>query len=307
MALRDNLSVVILAGGEGTRFAPYSAPEKPKQFLPILSKSKTMIQQTYERIRKIVSPEQVFVSTNNRYVSLVINQLSEINHAQIIGEPIKKNTAPPIALLSWIISQKDPDAVILFLPSDHFIADTNKAVSVFKKAFDFASKEESLVTFGVPPTFPSCDYGYIRRDVTKSYHDAEKVHSFVEKPDVQTAKKYFESGKYYWNSGLFIWKASAFLKALDLHMPDLFSLLKSISFLDDGSIEKKSLFNYFDQAKSISVDYGIMEKAKNVVVFPFDVSWSDIGTWKGLADLACRLHLNLPILVKEHLNKLGFL
>lgn len=299
-----SLYCVILAGGEGTRFAPLSTKERPKQFLEITDCRQTMLRQTFLRILPLVPVQNIYVSTNQRYVGLVSDQLPEILPKNIIGEPCKKNTAPPIALISRLILQRDPEAVILFFPSDHFILDTEVALFHFNAATKLTLEEEVLVTFGVPPQFPSSDYGYIRKDKMTHASGAEKVHSFVEKPDLKTAEGYLQTGDTYWNSGMFAWRASVFLEALSQHAPRLFSLLQDISFEPGGELDDKQCCTYFERAESISVDYAVMEKADNVMVFPFKAGWSDVGTWKGLKDLAERYNLDLPKDIKTHLSRM---
>lgn len=296
----NNTYVIILAGGIGKRFMPYSTPEKPKQFLNITDEKLTMIQETYGRVMKFTTPERVFVSTNDRYIDLVAQQLPDIPRANIIGEPKKKNTAPAIALLTQLIHQRDPDAVTVFLPSDHYIAKPDKAVETFGIGIKRATSEPVLVTFGIVPTFPSPEFGYIHRG-NELQGGAYKVREFVEKPDVPTAEKYLASGEYYWNGGMFAWKTTTLIEALKEHQPTMAHQLSSISFDDDGSVNREWLNQFFDEVQEISIDYAIMEKASNVNVFPFDCGWSDIGTWESLADLAKRENLKLPSAVRQYL------
>ncbi|MDO8520442.1 MAG: mannose-1-phosphate guanylyltransferase [Deltaproteobacteria bacterium] len=302
--MNSHFYVVILAGGEGTRFAPLSSPEKPKQFLPIVTDSRTMIQETYGRISSLVPESNIFVSTNERYLSLVRDQLPSVPGSCIIGEPVKKNTAPPMALLARLIFEQDPKAVLSFFPADHYIDDSGKAVGCFRKAALFAAEEPILVTFGIVPEFPSTEYGYIRKEGACHPGGASKVLSFFEKPDLQRAEGYLKAGDYFWNSGMFVWKAAVFLDAVRKQTPRLSSLLDGISFQADGSLDPTFCRHYFEKAESISVDYAIMEKADNVMMFPFDAGWSDVGTWKGLKDLARRFNLQLPAEVKSHLSRM---
>jgi mannose-1-phosphate guanylyltransferase len=297
-----NTYVIILAGGIGKRFMPYSTPEKPKQFLYITDEKRTMIQETYDRVMKFTTPDRVFVSTNDRYIDLVAEQLPDIPRANIIGEPRKKNTAPAIALLTQLIHQRDPEAVTVFLPSDHYISQPDKAIATFAEGIDRATNQPVLVTFGIVPTFPSPEFGYIHRGDATEESAAYKVVEFVEKPDVPTAEKYLESGAYYWNGGMFAWKATTLIEALKEHQPTMAGQVASISFDDDGSVNREWLNTFFDEVEEISIDYAIMEKASNVNVFPFDCGWSDIGTWESLADLANREGLKLPTVVQEHLQ-----
>ena len=301
MGSGDHRYAIILAGGEGTRFVPYSTPDRPKQFLHITDSNRTMIQHTFDRINRFIPAERIFVSTNDRYVDLVGEQLPEIPRGNIIGEPKKKNTAPAIALLCKLIHERDSDALTLFVPADHYIDDEDVAVRIFDNALEFASGSDALITFGIPPTFPSPDYGYVRRGEPLGSGEY-KVERFVEKPDVETARGYISDGNYYWNSGMFVWKTNSLLKAISRYMPQTFDLLRGVQIDVDRGVSKESIEKFFDDVESISIDYGVMEKASNVVVFPFDAPWSDVGTWKGLADLAERFRIELPEEVQSYLR-----
>ncbi len=301
MHTKNSIYAVILAGGEGTRFVPYSTPERPKQFLHITHGDRTMIQKTFDRIAALVGPERIYVSTNDRYCGLVQEQLPDIPQENIIGEPLKKNTAPAIALVSCLIHRKNPDAVTLFVPADHYVSDTEGAVSSYLKATDLAAKEDTLVTFGIMPTFPSPDYGYIRKGGA-FLSGANKVEKFVEKPSVEKAKGYLKDGGYYWNSGMFAWRTKTLIDALERHMPKLASDLKTLRTDRNGAPDREWMGEFFTNVESISIDYGVMEKASNVVVFPFGSPWSDVGTWQGLEDLAKRFDLELPTVVTGYLK-----
>ncbi len=294
----SNFFAVILAGGEGTRFAPLSTSEKPKQFLSILDPDFTLIQQTFNRLKGVVPSRHCFVSTSARYVDIVQQQLA-LTCDQIIGEPLKKNTAPAIALITWYLFLKNPSAVILFCPSDHYIHHVSLAQDIWKKAF--REVQESLCVFGVNPSFPSADYGYIRQGQPVG-SDFYQVASFVEKPDRARAESYLKEGNYLWNSGMFLWKAKVFLAVLQQTLPMMYRLLQDVKLSPDGcSLDSQSMNTYFEKVESISVDYGVMEKAKNVVVTPFDVGWSDVGTWQGLRALKEKYNLKLSDEVEEQL------
>jgi mannose-1-phosphate guanylyltransferase len=303
MSGNNHTYVIILAGGIGKRFQPYSTPEMPKQFLLITDQKRTMIEETHDRVTAFAVPDHLFVSTNDRYMDLVAQQLPDIPTANVIGEPKKKNTAPAIALITHLIHRRDPDAVTVFLPSDHFIAEPDKAVATFRKGIEHASNNPVLVTFGIVPTFASPEFGYIHRGKQIDGSDAYEVVEFVEKPDVPTAEKYIASGSYYWNGGMFAWKASTLIEALKEHKPAMAKELDGLEVADDGAVDRQWLDAFFNDVEEISIDYAVMEKANNVNVFPFDCGWSDVGTWDGLADLANRFHLTLPQKVQEYLKK----
>ncbi len=302
MSENNHTYVIILAGGIGKRFQPYSTPDMPKQFLPITDGKRTMIQETHDRVIAFAASDHLFVSTNDRYRDLVAQQLPDIPRANVIGEPKKKNTAPAIALITHLIHRRDPEGVTVFLPSDHFIAQPDKAVATFMKGIARAAAEPVLVTFGIVPTFASPEFGYIHRGNRIDGSDAYEVIEFVEKPDVPTAERYIATGSYYWNGGMFAWKAATLIEALKEHQPAMAKALESLKIHDDGMLERKWLDAFFDDVEEISIDYAIMEKATNVNVFPFDCGWSDVGTWDGLADLAKRFHLTLPQKVQEYLK-----
>ncbi len=303
MADRKNVYAIILAGGEGTRFVPYSTPEKPKQFLNVIDERRTMIQQAYDRISRFVPGSRCFVATNDRYERLVAEQLPDIPRENVIGEPRKKNTAPAIALACSLIRRRDPEAITLFTPADHYIPDTASAVKSFEQAADFAADGKHLVTFGIVPTFPSPEYGYIHEGRAVGSSGAHAVKEFVEKPDVGTAKRYMDSGHYYWNSGMFVWKAQALLDAVQRYVPEMAEQLSTMKTERSGALDQSWVNRFFDEVQSISIDYAVMEKADNVVVFPFTAEWSDIGTWQSLKELAERFKITLPPEVRKHLKQ----
>jgi mannose-1-phosphate guanylyltransferase len=303
MADKKHAYAIILAGGEGTRFVPYSTPEKPKQFLNVIDEKRTMIQQAYDRISRFVPGERCFVATNDRYRDLVAEQLPDIPSENVIGEPKKKNTAPAIALASKLIDSRDPEAVTLFTPADHYIPDTASAVKSFEQAAGFAADGKHLVTFGIVPTFPSPEYGYIHEGDAVGSSGGHAVKEFVEKPDVETAKGYIDSGHYYWNSGMFVWRTKALLDAVQKHLPEMAEQLSTMKTDAKGALDQGWVDKFFDDVQSISIDYGVMEKADNVVVFPFPAQWSDIGTWQSLSELADRFKITLPAEVQKHLKE----
>ncbi len=293
----EQIYAVLLAGGEGTRFAPLSTPECPKQFLHIIDSTETLIQQTFKRIVPPIQKENVFVSTSQKYTSLIQKQLPQITLEKIISEPLKKNTAPAIALLNWILFNKNSDSVVLFIPSDQYIHHTDVFRQKIQEAFQFAAENDVLITFGIVPTFPSTDYGYVKSG--KGQGLFKKVECFVEKPDINKAKEYVNHGSYLWNGGMFVWKTRVFLEALKKHLPELYTLVMGLQIDSSGFVHQEQIQIFFERAPSISVDYAVMEKANNVVVYPLDVGWSDVGTWEGLKNLVGHFNLKLPDKVRE--------
>ncbi|MEX0769510.1 MAG: mannose-1-phosphate guanylyltransferase [Balneolaceae bacterium] len=277
---------VIMAGGSGTRFWPKSTKKVPKQFLNLFG-DRTMIQATYDRLADYLPQEQCVVVTHNRYVETVRNQLPGVDSSLIIGEPVAKNTAPCVAASAAILAARDPEAVMIVLPADHVIADEASFLKVLKKAVQAAVENHSLVTIGITPDRPETGYGYIR--FNDSDFEAEgspgvyEVEEFTEKPDLESARSFIKSGNYLWNSGMFVWKAEAILKAFEEYQP---SVYKSLWNLKKDPVTERDIKKFYQSCPSISIDYGIMEKAENVQVVPGEFGWNDVGSWKAVYDLA---------------------
>lgn len=274
---------LILAGGEGTRFAPLSTPERPKQFLPLVG-DQSLIRQTVDRIQALIPAAHLWVATNVRYLPQVREHLPEIPESQVIGETCKKNTAPAIAIAAMGLHRRDPNAVMVVLPSDHVIVDADGFRSVLKKAIAFAARHDVLVTLGIQPTFASPEYGYIERGVAEE-PGIFRVRRFVEKPDSATAASYLKAGTYSWNSGMFVWRASVILEDVARFLPDIHSWLQKIEWQGD-SPTLASVRDYFEGVASVSIDYGIMEQSERAVVIPASIGWHDVGTWDSLRCLA---------------------
>ncbi len=282
--MNKNLYVVLMAGGVGVRFWPYSRNSKPKQFLDVLGTGKTLIQSTFERFLPICPAENIFVVTHEEHAPVVREQLPELQPSQILSEPMRKNTGACIAYASYKIQQLNPDAVVVVSPSDHLILKENEFLDVIKKAVDQASSDEKLITLGIKPTRPETGYGYIQYHTEKSF--AKKVKTFTEKPELSLAKKFIESGDFVWNSGIFIWSVKAIVKAIQLHMPEMAEVFEEIKTTLATPQEKEAIAATYPQCKSISIDYGIMEKASNVYVCLGDFSWSDLGSWASIHEIS---------------------
>lgn len=273
-----------MAGGVGSRFWPLSRQTQPKQFLDILGKGETLLQQTFRRFRTSCRKENIFVVTSAEHKNLVSEQL-DIDPANILGEPFRRNTAPCLAYGTFRILKENPEAVIVVTPADHLIIKEDKFCEVLQKAFEFASKNNALLTLGIKPDRPETGYGYIQADQKKPVSDFEnllKVKTFTEKPDLELAKVFLESGDFYWNSGIFIWNIKSILAAFEKYLPDMFSAFSEGKELYGTIKEKKFIGETYIECKSISIDYGIMEKADNVYVICTDIGWSDLGTWSSL-------------------------
>lgn len=278
------VSVVIMAGGKGERFWPRSRKKMPKQLLSLTGDGKTMIQLTVERMKKLVDYENIYVVTNEDYATEISNQLKEVPTENILVEPMGKNTAPCIGLAAIHVMAKDPESIMIILPSDHLIKDNEEFIEDIKYGIRIAQDGKSLVTIGIQPDYPETGYGYINfeKESIKENSKIHKVKGFVEKPNIDKAKEYLKSRQYLWNSGMFIWKASTILNEMQVHMPNLYEgLIKIQSHLYDGECDKILLEEY-SKFESISIDYGIMEKASDIFTIAGNFGWDDIGSWTAL-------------------------
>ncbi len=273
---------IIMAGGIGSRFWPLSRAAKPKQFLDILGTGRTFIQQTYDRFAKIIPKENFIVVTNSKYKDLVNEQLPELKEEQILLEPIRRNTAPCVAYAINKIKLKNRDANCIVAPSDHLILDEKEFIRQIKTGLEFAKANDALLTYGIKPNRPETAYGYIqvkRKVDFQKLDNLYKVKTFTEKPDVEMANIFIESGEFFWNSGIFIWSLSSILKAFDIHLKSVSSLFEKGKKLYNTPDEVHFIRKTYSECQAISIDYGIMEKAKNVYVLTADFGWSDMGTW----------------------------
>ena len=238
-----------------------------------------MIQLTVERVKDLVAIEDVYVATNKSYAALVQEQLPGIPKENILCEPIGRNTAPCIGMGAAHIQKKNGDALMMVLPSDHLIKNEALFVQTLKNALDAAQKGPNLATIGITPNYPETGYGYIKFDSQKKGGEAFEVERFVEKPGLEKAKEYLADGSYLWNSGMFVWKTSTILSCIKEFMPDLSSGLEKIQAAIGSADYEKTLESVFPNLPSESIDYGVMEKAKNVWVLPGDFGWDDVGSW----------------------------
>jgi mannose-1-phosphate guanylyltransferase len=281
---------VIMAGGRGARFWPRSRETKPKHLLDIVS-DKTIIRETVDRISPMIPPEKILIVTGQGHAQELIRQLPEIPQENIIIEPVGRNTAPCIGLAALHIKRKTPDAVMLILPSDHLIADENRFRKILCVAAVMARRGDYLVTVGIRPTGPETGYGYIEQGQEQAAIDGEKVYdvrSVREKPDLALAQALLDQGNFSWNSGMFIWKVSAILKALQQWLPDLYNGLLQIEAVLGSAREAAVVAEVYQQVRSVSIDYGVMEKARNTLVIPGDFGWSDVGSWDALWEVSPR-------------------
>jgi len=280
---KNNQYGIIMAGGIGSRFWPESTPEMPKQFLDLLGNGKSFLQQTFERLKKLIPANQIYILTNERYRDLIKKQLPGITDNQIIAEPVMRNTAPAILYAAKKIHKINPDANLLIAPSDHYIANEGKFVQNVQTAFDTTAKQDVLMTLGIRPTGPNTGYGYIQYD-TETDSPIKEVLRFTEKPDVQTATRFLSEGNYLWNAGIFIWRAETILEAFRQFLPDMYKIMSRNDDIYNTPIEKDFIKKNFPLLENISIDYGILEKAHNVFVLPADFVWNDLGTWNAIYD-----------------------
>ncbi len=276
--------VAIMAGGIGSRFWPSSRTSFPKQFLDILNTGKTLIQWTYERYAAFIPAENIFVVTAQEYSAIVKEQIPEIDIANIVAEPSRKNTAACVAYISFKLLQKDPDANLIVAPSDHLVLDTPEFERVSLQALDFAEHLKAFVTLGIKPSYPNTGYGYIQHDALAVADNIYKVKTFTEKPSLEIAKTFLSSGDFLWNAGIFIWLAKTVLKAFEQFQPEMFELFDVEKEHFNTPEEKKAIERIYPLCTNVSIDYAIMEKANNVYVIPSSFGWSDLGTWNSAYD-----------------------
>ena len=277
--MREKKTALIMAGGRGERFWPRSRQNMPKQFLSLTDDGKTMIQLTVERILPLVNMEDIFIVTNRSYKDLVREQLPDLPDENILCEPVGKNTAPCIGLGAVHIAKKYGDAVMMVLPSDHLIKYTSLFLNTLTDACEVAEQGGNLVTLGIAPDCPETGYGYIKFQPEQTLGRAFAVEKFVEKPDLETAKAYLASEQYLWNSGMFIWKTSTILDNLQAHLPETYAGLCKIREAIGTPVEEQVLEREFQAFEAESIDYGVMEKAKNIYILSGAFGWDDVGSW----------------------------
>jgi mannose-1-phosphate guanylyltransferase len=274
---------VIMAGGVGSRVWPVSREALPKQFQDIFGE-RTLYQRAFDRISRIVQPQNVFVVTNRLYLPTAAQQLPEVPERNIIGEPVGRSTAPCIAVAGSVLSSIADNAVMVVLPADHLISEEENFATQMKEAIRLADKHKALVTIGIRPTHPETGFGYIHFNKNEdngdiTVHGGHRVLSFKEKPDHDTAVRYLESGDYLWNSGMFIWRVDVIVEELKrklAHFSDFHSALRdSFGKPSFGGVMDR----FYSEVESISIDYAVMEKSQAVMTVPSNFSWSDVGSW----------------------------
>ncbi len=281
---RSDVFCVIMAGGIGSRFWPLSRTDKPKQFLDILGTGKSLIQQTFSRINRFCDSQNIYVVTGSVYKDQVQEHLPEITEQQILLEPMRRNTAPCIALAYQVIRKKNPNAISVVAPSDHLVLEPDKFSLIIEQAIAFSANNDALLTIGIKPSRPETGYGYIQvsGDADKSNSSLYKVKTFTEKPNLELARVFLETGEFYWNSGIFIWSVNAIDSAFSKYLPDIHGLFEGMFHKIGTEQYAEAISAVYSECKNISIDYGVLEKADNVYVICSEFGWSDLGTWGSL-------------------------
>lgn len=283
--MNKNYYSVIMAGGVGARFWPLSRTARPKQFIDILGTGETLIQQTFRRLASICPTENIYIVTHENYKALVLEQLPAISEQQILCEPVRRNTAPCIAYATNKIAAINPAASVIVSPSDHIILNEDQFRETLFSALEAATNNDWLLTLGIMPSRPDTGYGYIQFDDSTVFgKDASirKVKTFTEKPHLELAESFLQSGDFLWNSGIFVWSLNSIRKAFNEHLPDVDQIFKDVEGHYFQPTEAEFISKAYTLSKSISIDYGVMEKASNVYVIPSNFGWSDLGTWSSL-------------------------
>ncbi len=274
---------VIMCGGIGSRFWPYSRTDRPKQFIDFFGTGRSLLQMSYDRILPLVPAENIIIVTNAQYAPLVKEQLPELKDDQILLEPARRNTAPCIAWAAYHIAARDPQASMIVTPSDHLITRDMEFQKSVQNGFEFVENNDALLTLGIKPSRPETGYGYIQIG-EESQPGILKVKTFTEKPNLELAKVFLATGEFFWNSGIFLWKASTVKDALQTHAPDIATVFESEKECFGTDREAEFIAHEFPSCASISIDFAIMEKATNVYVECVDFGWNDLGTWSALYD-----------------------
>lgn len=284
--------IVLMAGGAGTRFWPRSKKDNPKQLLKIIGK-KTMLQDTYDRIRSITDSEKILIITGENLKKEIAKQLPDLPSKNIITEPFGKNTAPCIALATAVINKREDGkpAVMAVLPADHLVTNIDAFQKTLQIASKMAEQSDTLITIGIKPLYPETGYGYIQRNSKLTEIEGQKfylVKTFAEKPNLETAERFLSSGDFYWNAGIFVWSTGTILKEFESQMTELYDLIPNLQKKVDTDKMQDEILKVYSATKSISIDYAIMEGAKNVSVVEADFDWSDVGSWEAVYNLSAK-------------------
>ncbi|MGM9863394.1 MAG: mannose-1-phosphate guanylyltransferase [Lepagella sp.] len=285
----ENTYCVIMCGGVGSRFWPFSRQDRPKQFIDFFGTGRSLLQTTVDRALELVDADHVLLITNAAYAPVAAEQLPMIPAANILSEPARRNTAPCICWAAHHIAARDPKAAIVTMPSDHLILRQQAFEKAIARGVDFVRDTGALLTLGIRPTGPNTGYGYIQQGKpVEDWPGILKVKSFTEKPDLQMAEFFLRSGEFYWNAGIFLWRADAILRAFAEHDPETGAVFSEGDGVYGTPGEMNFIGHAYPSAPSNSIDYAIMEKADNVYVQTVDLGWSDLGTWRSLHEMSPR-------------------
>jgi Mannose-1-phosphate guanylyltransferase len=282
--MKDNFCV-IMGGGIGSRFWPFSRESYPKQFLDFFGVGRSLLQMTVDRFAKVVPMENIYIVTNEIYSDLVKEQLPLLNNRQILLEPTRRNTAPCIAYAAYHIKNRNPNANIVVAPSDHLILKEEEFLTAIKEGLEFIRDNSALLTLGIKPSRPEIGYGYIQCS-DKMIGKFSKLKTFTEKPHLDLAKVFMESGEFFWNSGIFLWNVNVIMDAIQKFLPEISARFDLGADKFNTPEEQEFINAHYPYCPSISIDYGIMEKADNVYMQCVDIGWADLGTWGSLFDIA---------------------
>lgn len=276
---------VIMSGGIGSRFWPFSREARPKQFLDFFGTGRSLLRMTVDRMKKIVPTENIYIVTNEIYAELTKKEVPELSENQILLEPLRRNTAPCIAYACYHIKAIDPNANIVVAPSDHLILKEDEFISIISQSLKFVAKNDVLLTLGIKPNRPETGYGYIQIG-DEQIDGVDKIKVFTEKPNYDLAKIFYESGEFLWNSGMFIWNVNTIIQAFHDHLPEVATIFDHGKEVYTTEAESKFINEQYAYCPNISIDYGVMEKATNTCVMSADFGWSDLGTWGSLHDIS---------------------
>lgn len=279
---------LILAGGKGKRLWPVSRENMPKQFLDFFSSGKTLLQQTYARMKRFVSPENILVATNADYESIVKEQLPEVSADNVLLEPVSRNTAPSVAWATFRILHRDPKARLVVVPSDQMIVGEENLEKDIRGALEWAASHDSLLAMGVKPTRPEPGYGYIQVGDSTEADNIYKVKSFTEKPERDFARMFMQSGEFYWNTGIFIASCASLRRSLEKIFPQVLRAMDTPEMEYSVEAEEKCIEHNYSSYPNLSIDYGILEKSGGVHVMLCSFGWADLGTWHSVYETMSR-------------------
>ena len=307
--LNSNIWCIIMAGGTGTRFWPVSRQEKPKQFVNIAGLGRSFLRNTFLRFENLIPPERTIVITSGKYRHMVHEELPELPETNILSEPYKRDTAPCIAYAMYSVLRRDPNAVMVVVPSDHLILGQENFEHVIGAAVRFATRNDVLMTIGIQPTRPDSNYGYIQGVSLPQEGTPVAVKTFTEKPDMELARVFVQSGEFLWNSGIFVWRADMIRREIEKYMPELATQFRGWEGALGSSMEEEFIEKAYAECQKVSIDYGVMEKTSSAWVYPADFTWFDVGTWESLYSMipdkdGSGNASNVPMMVQDSSNNM---